>query len=155
MTNIRRVMMHCMLAAVAVAHGQASQDTTGGSALPQATAAFHVVDARNPLHARFDALASRGLYAVIKDRRYIHQHPELSNREFETSAYVAARVRALGLEVRTPIGKSGVVAVLHGAKPGPTVALRAELDALPYTEQVDLPFKSTVQAKDPSGETSE
>jgi amidohydrolase len=148
-----RVMMHCTLAAVAVAHGQASQDTTGGSALPQATAAFHAVDARNPLHARLDALASRGFDAVIKDRRYIHQHPELSNREFETSAYIAARVLALGLEVRTPIGKTGVVAVLHGAKPGPTVALRAELDALPYTEEVDLPFKSTVQAKDPSGET--
>jgi hypothetical protein len=138
--TIMRVMMHSTLAAVAVAHGQAAQDPKGGSPLPQSTAAFHAVDGRNPLHARLDALASRGIDTVIKNRRYIHQHPELSNGEFETSAYIAARARALGLEVRTPIGKTGVVAVLHGAKPGPTVALRAELDALPYTEEVDLPL---------------
>jgi amidohydrolase len=148
-----RVMMHCTLAAVAAAHGQAAQDTNGGSALPQSTAVFRAVDDGNPLHARLDAVASRGIDTVIKDRRYIHQHPELSNREFETSAYIAARARALGLEVRTPIGRTGVVAVLRGAKPGPTVALRAELDALPYTEVVDLPFKSTVRATNPRGET--
>ena len=148
-----RVMMHCTLAAVAAAHGQAAQDTNGGGALPQSTAVFQAVDDRNPLHARLDAVASRGIDSVIKDRRYIHQHPELSNREFETSAYIAARARALGLEVRTPIGRTGVVAVLRGAKPGPTVALRAELDALPYTEVVDLPFKSTVRATNPRGET--
>ncbi len=151
--TIVRVMMHSTLAAVAVAHGQTAQDPKGGSGLPQSTAAFHAVAVRNPLHARLHALASRSIESVVKDRRYIHQHPELSNREFETSAYIAARARALGLEVRTPIGKTGVVAVLHGAKPGPTVALRAELDALPYTEEVDLPFKSTVRATSPSGET--
>jgi len=147
-----RAMLCCTLTAVAAASAQDSQGTKGGSALPQATAAFHAVDAHNPLHARLDALASRDIDTVIKDRRYIHQHPELSNREFDTSKYIAARARALGLEVRMPIGKTGVVAVLRGAKPGPTVALRAELDALPYTEEVDLPFKSTVRAKSPSGE---
>jgi len=127
-----RVMMHCTFAAVAVAHGQVAQDTKAGSALPESTNLFHPVDDGNPLHARLDALASQGLDKVITDRRYIHQHPELSNREFQTSAYIAARVRALGLDVRTPIGKTGVVAVLRGSQPGPTVALRAELDALPY-----------------------
>lgn len=151
MKTIMRLMMHCTLAAVAVAHGQAAQDPKGGSALPQSTAAFHAVDDQDPLHARLDVLASRTIDAVIKDRRYIHQHPELSNREFQTSAYIAAQARALGLEVRTPIGKTGVVAVLRGAKPGPTVALRAELDALPYTEETNLPFKSTVRATSPSG----
>jgi amidohydrolase len=148
-----RLMMHCTLVVVALAHGQAAHDTQGSSALPQSTAAFHAVDARNPLHARFDALASRAIDTAITDRRHIHQHPELSNREFETSAYIATRARALGLDVRMPIGKTGVVAVLRGAKPGPTVAMRAELDALPYTEEVDLPFKSTVQTNDPSGKT--
>jgi amidohydrolase len=153
MNAFTRAMMHCTLAAVTVAHGQAAQDSKGADALPQSSAAFRAVDDRNPLHARLDDLASRGIDAVIKDRRHIHQHPELSNREFETSTYIVTRARALGLEVRTPIGKTGVVAVLRGAKPGPTVALRAELDALPYTEEVDLPFKSTVRAKSPNGET--
>jgi amidohydrolase len=145
-------MLHCTLATLAIAHGQARQDTREGSALPESTAPFQAVDDENPLHARLDALASQGLDKVIKDRRHIHQHPELSNREFQTSAYIAARARALGLDVRTPIGKTGVVAVLRGGKPGPTVALRAELDALPYSEEVELPFKSIVRAKDPSGE---
>ena len=126
-----RATMHCTLAALATAQGQAAQDTKGGDHLPQSTAVYHAVDDRHPLHARLDDLASRGIDAVIKDRRYIHQRPELSNREFETSAYIAARARSLGLEVRKPIGRTGVVAVLRGAKPGPAVALRAELDALP------------------------
>ena len=152
MNPFMRAMLYCTLTAVAAARGQASPGATGGTALPQAAAPYHAVDAQNPLHARLDALASRDIDTVIKERRYIHQHPELSNREFDTSKYIAARARALGLEVRTPIGKTGVVAVLRGAKPGPTVALRAELDALPYTEEVDLPFKSTVRAKSPSGE---
>ena len=152
MKTLIRAVMHCTLAAVTVAHGQDPQDTKAGIALPESVAPFHAVDDENPLHARLDALASQGLDKVIKDRRYIHQHPELSNREFQTSAYIATRMRALGLDVRTPIGKTGVVAVLRGSKPGPTVALRAELDALPYSEQVDLPFKSTVRAKDPNGE---
>ena len=153
MNAFMRATMHCTLAAVATAQGQAAQDTKGGDHLPQSTAVYHAVDDRHPLHARLDDLASRGIDAVIKDRRYIHQRPELSNREFETSAYIAARARSLGLEVRKPIGRTGVVAVLRGAKPGPTVALRAELDALPYTEEVDLPFKSTVRATNSHGET--
>jgi amidohydrolase len=81
---------------------------------------------------------------VIAWRRDIHQHPELSNREFRTAALVAKHLRRLGLEVKTGIAHTGVTAVLKGGKPGPTIALRADMDALPVTEQVDLPFKSTV-----------
>lgn len=84
---------------------------------------------------------------VIAWRRDIHQHPELSNRETRTSALVAAHLSKLGLEVRTGIAKTGVTAVLKGGKPGPTIALRADMDALPVTEQVDVPFKSTVTAE--------
>ena len=82
---------------------------------------------------------------VIEWRRDFHQHPELSNREFRTAKIVAAHLRELGLEVRTQIAHTGVVGVLRGAKPGPVVALRADMDALPVTEAVDLPFASKVR----------
>jgi amidohydrolase len=98
------------------------------------------------LHASIDRLANQVEPHVIANRRYIHQHPELSNRETETAAYIAEHLQALGLEVHTGIAKTGVVAVLRGGKPGPVVALRSELDALPVVEEVDLPFKSTVRS---------
>lgn len=82
---------------------------------------------------------------VISWRRDIHQNPELGNREFRTSALVADHLQALGLEVQTKIAHTGVVGILKGAKPGPVVALRADMDALPVTEQVDLPFASKVR----------
>jgi len=75
-------------------------------------------------------------------RRDIHQHPELGNREFRTSKLVAAQLRALGMEVKTGIAHTGVVGILRGGKPGPRIALRADMDALPVTEQSDLPFAS-------------
>lgn len=81
---------------------------------------------------------------VIQWRRDLHAHPELSNREKRTAGIVAAHLRALGLEVRTGIAHTGVVGLLRGAGPGETVALRADMDALPVTEQTDVPFKSTV-----------
>jgi amidohydrolase len=77
-------------------------------------------------------------------RRDIHQHPELGNRETRTAALVAAHLRGLGLEVRTGIAHTGVVGILRGAKPGPRIAQRADMDALPVTEQVQLPFASKV-----------
>ncbi|EKE84463.1 amidohydrolase [Idiomarina xiamenensis] len=83
---------------------------------------------------------------VIDWRRDIHQHPELSNREFRTAEKVAEHLRELGLAVQTKVAHTGVVALLKGAKPGPTVALRADMDALPVTEQTDVPFKSTATA---------
>ena len=81
---------------------------------------------------------------VIAWRRQIHANPELSNREFKTSALVAAHLRSLGLDVRTGIAHTGVVAIIKGGKPGPRIALRADMDALPVTEEVAVPFASKV-----------
>jgi len=83
---------------------------------------------------------------VIEWRRHLHQNPELSNREYKTSAYVEKHLRSLGLEVETGVAHTGVVAILKGGKPGPLVALRADMDALPVAEQTDLPFASKVTA---------
>ncbi|MBM3396955.1 MAG: amidohydrolase, partial [Betaproteobacteria bacterium] len=82
---------------------------------------------------------------VIDWRRDIHAHPELGSREVRTAALVAAHLRALGMEVREGVAHTGVVAVLRGGLPGPVVALRADMDALPVTEEVDLPFASKVR----------
>ncbi len=79
---------------------------------------------------------------VVAWRRDIHAHPELSNREFRTSKLVAAHLKKLGLEVQTGIAHTGVTGFLKGGKPGPTIALRADMDALPVTEKTDVPFKS-------------
>jgi amidohydrolase len=84
---------------------------------------------------------------VIAWRRDIHQHPELSNREFRTAGLVAEQLRGLGLELRTGVAHTGVVGVLRGAGPGPAVALRADMDALPVTEELDLPFASKRRAE--------
>lgn len=84
---------------------------------------------------------------VIEWRRDIHQHPELSNREFRTAALVAEHLRALGMEVETEVAHTGVVGLLRGGQPGPTIALRADMDALPVTEQTDVPFASTQTAE--------
>ena len=84
---------------------------------------------------------------VIAWRRDLHQHPELGNREFRTAALVAEHLRGLGFdEVRTGVAHTGVVGLLKGALPGPVVALRADMDGLPVTEQVDLPFASKARA---------
>jgi amidohydrolase len=84
---------------------------------------------------------------VVEWRRHLHQNPELSNREFKTGAYIAEHLRKLGLEVKTGVAKTGVVAILKGGKPGPVIALRADMDALPVTEATGLPFASTQQAE--------
>src|SRR5262249_38616473 len=81
---------------------------------------------------------------VVEWRRYLHKNPELSTREYKTGTFVAEYLKSLGLEVKYPFAKTGVLAILKGGKPGSTVALRADMDALPLTEKVDLPFKSTV-----------
>lgn len=80
---------------------------------------------------------------IVEVRHDIHQNPELGNREVETARKVAEHLRSLGIEVETEVAHTGVVGVLRGAKPGPVVAVRADMDALPVTEQTDLPFKST------------
>ena len=98
------------------------------------------------LQSEIDRRVPAVMPKVVQWRRDIHQHPELSNRETRTAKVVADHLRALGLEVKTDIARTGVVGVLRGGKPGPVVALRADMDALPVTEMVDLPFKSTVKS---------
>lgn len=95
------------------------------------------------LSARIDQAVQRLAPEMVEIRHRLHQNPELGNRETETAALVADSLRKLGLEVRTGIAKTGVVTVIKGGKPGPVVAVRADMDALPVTEQTDLPFRST------------
>src|SRR4051812_24722455 len=83
---------------------------------------------------------------VIAWRRDIHAHPELGNQEQRTSALVAEHLRSLGLEVRTDVARTGVVGMLRGGRPGPVVALRADMDALPVKEPQGLPFASTARS---------
>jgi amidohydrolase len=95
-----------------------------------------------PLAADIDRLTAAVEPELIQWRRYLHEHPELSNREVETAKYVADHLRSFGLTPQTGIARNGVVAVLTGGRPGPVVALRADMDALPVKEEVDLPFAS-------------
>ena len=99
------------------------------------------------LAAEIDRAADAVEAQVVAWRRDLHEHPELGNREFRTAEIVRAHLVALGLdEVRTGVAHTGVVGLLRGALPGPTVALRADMDALPVSEEVDLPFASKVRA---------
>lgn len=93
-----------------------------------------------------DQKAKAILPKVIEWRRYIHQHPELGNREFKTMELIASHLKKLGLDVKTGVAKTGIVALLKGGKPGPVVALRADIDGLPIKERVDVPYKSNVIA---------
>jgi amidohydrolase len=100
------------------------------------------------LHADIQQRAAQVEPKVIAWRHDIHQHPELGNRETRTAALVAEQLRALKFdEVRTGVAHTGVVGVLKGALPGPVVALRADMDALPVTEPVGLPYASTVRTE--------
>jgi amidohydrolase len=101
----------------------------------------------NPLTAQIDRLTQELTPQVVAWRRDFHQHPELGNREVRTSKVIADELRRLGYEVATGVAHTGVVGVLRGGKPGPVVALRADMDALPVTEQGDLPFKSTARTQ--------
>ena len=98
------------------------------------------------LDARIQELVAKYQAATLEFRHHVHEYPELSNREHETAKLVAEHLRSLGLEVRTGIAHTGVVGVLVGGKPGPVIAVRADMDALPVTEDTDLPFKSTVRS---------
>ncbi len=113
--------------------------------------------AQAPPAGRFDAAvfaaAARLQPKVVAWRRDIHQHPELGNRETRTAALVADHLRGLGIEVRTGVGKTGVVGVLRGGRPGGVVALRADMDALPVTELTGAPFASKV-VTDYNGQTT-
>ena len=100
------------------------------------------LDSGAQIDARAAALESR----VIAWRRDLHQHPELSNREVRTAGVVGGHLQALGVKVQTGVAHTGVVGLLHTGRPGPVIALRADMDALPVTEQVDLPFASRSRA---------
>ncbi len=94
---------------------------------------------------KIDAAVAELAPGIVELRHRIHQYPELGNREFETAELVAEHLRGLGLEVQTGIAHTGVVAVLAGDRPGPVVAIRADMDALPVTEDTPFEFASTVR----------
>lgn len=100
----------------------------------------------NPkLQAKLDQQAKEIEAKVIEWRRDFHQNPELGNREFKTGAKIAEHLKSLGIKVQYPVAKTGVVGILEGGKPGPVIALRADMDALPVTERNSLPFASKVK----------
>jgi amidohydrolase len=98
--------------------------------------------AQNNFTPRVAELAKKVEPEVIQWRRHLHQYPELSNREFKTAEYVAQYLKTLGLEVQTGIAHTGVIGILKTNKPGPVVALRADMDGLPVIERANLPFAS-------------
>ena len=87
-------------------------------------------------------LIAKNLTETIELRHWFHQNAELSNREFKTSERIAQELKKIGLNPKTGIAKTGVVAVLNEGKPGPVVALRADIDGLPVKERADLPWAS-------------
>ncbi len=108
---------------------------------------FTTANANGTLKEQVDKSADRIESKVIEWRRHFHQYPELSNREFKTAEKVAEHLMHLGLDVKTAVAHTGVVGLLKGGKPGPVVALRADMDALPVTERVDVPFASKARAE--------
>src|SRR5687768_18542998 len=100
---------------------------------------------RVSIDSAIKAAAERLEPKVVAWRRDIHQNPELGNREFRTAKLVADHLRSLGIEVQEKVAHTGVVGILRGGKPGPVVLLRADMDALPVTERVNLPFKSVAK----------
>ncbi|HWS28348.1 MAG TPA: amidohydrolase, partial [Xanthomonadales bacterium] len=102
--------------------------------------------AESPANAQ--AALTPALVTQVQDwRRDFHQHPELGNRETRAAGIIAAHLKSLGLEVRTGVAHTGVVAYLRGTQERPLIALRADIDALPVKEAVDLPFASTAQTE--------
>ncbi|MDI9853466.1 amidohydrolase [Comamonas sp. 17RB] len=122
----------CLWTAAPLAQAQNATATAPATANPTAQA----------LQAQIDTRAKAIEQQLIAWRRDIHQHPEMGNLETRTAALVAAHLRKLGMEVKTGMAVTGVVGLLKGGKPGPVVALRADMDALPVKEQVDVPFAS-------------
>ena len=111
----------------------------GVIALPAARAGITV--------AEIDRAAAAVQPQVVEWRRWFHQNPELSNREFNTAARVAEILRGMGLEPRTGIAHTGVIAIIEGGMPGPLVAIRADMDGLPVVEQTGLSFASTARSE--------
>ena len=131
-------MRHILVVAILIAPAVSRAQTAAHPSTPNAALAL--------LHSEIATGADEITPKVVAWREDIHEHPELGTHEVRTSKLVADHLRSLGIDVRTDVGGHGVVGVLRGGKPGRVVALRADMDALPVTEQVDLPFKSTVKA---------
>lgn len=106
---------------------------------------FSLVNAQTALKPSINQKSDALKDQVIAWRRDFHEHPELGNQEFRTAGIIAAHLKSLGLEVQEKVAITGVVGILRGGKPGPVVALRADMDALPVTERGNLPFKSKVE----------
>ena len=109
--------------------------------------AFPLIASAQITPEQLDQLATEAQPQVVEWRRWFHQNPELGNREFKTSQRIAEILEDMGLEPQTGIAHTGVVAVIEGGKPGPMVALRADIDALPVREQTGLPFASTAKGE--------
>src|SRR5688500_19037771 len=107
---------------------------------------LEVQSQKNQLTGGINDAAARIEARMISWRRDFHQHPELGNRESRTAKIIADHLRALGLEVKENVGKTGVVALLKGSRPGPCVGLRADIDGLPILERKGLPFASKVKS---------
>lgn len=122
--------------------------TPPGATLPGTPSALEAQEPdRSELHRQVDAAAERVAPDIVEIRHRIHRHPELGNQESETAALVAERLRELGFDrVETGVAHTGVVALLEGGRPGPVVAVRADMDALPVRERSGLPFASTDSA---------
>ena len=100
---------------------------------------LYAQDINNTIALKAEAIQDQ----LVRWRRHLHQYPELGNREFKTAAYIMEQLKDLGLEIKTGIAKTGIVAILKGGKPGPVIALRADMDALPVKERANIPFAST------------
>ena len=99
------------------------------------------------INARIAKIADNRTRELVALRRQLHQHPELAFEEHETAKAVGAFLGKLGVKYKTGVGKTGVVAVIEGTKPGPTVGIRADMDALPIHEETGLPFASKVPGR--------
>ena len=134
---------------------QLSQLLCASVALLFISATFNKTIAQNDIYTKTIALAADKIEPkVIAWRHDIHEHPELGNHEVRTAALIAKHLQSLGIEVKTGVGITGVVGILKGDKPGPVVALRADMDALPIEEKNDLPFCSKVKTMYNGKETS-
>ena len=113
--------------------------------LALAFTSFVSTESKTKLQSKIESLSEQVEPKVIEWRHYLHEHPELSNREFKTAEFIAAHLESLGLEVQIGVAHTGVVAILKGGKPGPVVALRADMDGLPVLERGDLVWASTAK----------
>jgi amidohydrolase len=140
--NCLLLLLLALAAPPLAGHGQAAHPDTSFGAVRLAEES---AEGQADRDARIAAAVEDLSPIIIELRHKIHQNPELGNREFATAALVAEHLRSLGIEVQTEVAHTGVVGILEGNGPGPVVAVRADMDALPVTEDTPFPFKSTVR----------